>query len=142
MLTFENKVALITGAASRAGIGFAIARKLGLGGAKIVVSDVRGDEIQLRADELAADGCQALGVAHDVTSESDWTRVSRNLLDRFGKLDILVNNAGIAELKQMDVMTLTDWSRHIAVNLTSVYLGCHMALKEMRRAGSGGAIIN
>lgn len=142
MLTFENKVALITGAASRAGIGFAIARKLGLGGAKIVISDVRGDEIQLRADELGAGGCQVLGLAHDVTSEADWTRISRNLLDGFGKLDILVNNAGIAELKQMDVMTLADWNRHITVNLTSVFLGCQMALREMRLAGRGGAIIN
>lgn len=142
MSDLEGRIALVTGAASAEGLGFAAARKLARRGAKLFLTDLDGDAVARRADELAAAGHDARAMRQDVTDEAQWTAVIEAVVAAHGRLDILVNNAGIAVLKMMSEMTRADWDRQLRVNLDSVYLGCKAGIDQMRRQGGGGAIVN
>ncbi|WP_417620304.1 SDR family NAD(P)-dependent oxidoreductase [Parasphingorhabdus sp.] len=142
MSRVTDKVAIVTGAASAEGIGYAIARKLGGEGAKLIITDIDGNEITARAEELSAGGADVTGIQQDVTQEKDWSRVIGDTVARHGKLDILVNNAGIAVLLPTDEMTVEQWHRQIDTNLFSVFLGCRAAVAQMRAQGEGGSIVN
>ena len=137
----QDKVAIVTGAASNPGLGYATALTLGREGAKVMVTDVDEAGAQGCAQAIRDLGGQALALRQDVTSEADWQAAVERALAEYGRLDVLVNNAGIAVLKRLEDMTLADWNRQIEVNLTSVFLGCKAALAPMRAAG-GGSIIN
>ncbi len=138
----SGKVAIVTGAASAAGIGFASARALAREGARVVLTDIDEAEVTKRADELRGAGFEALALRQDVTQEAEWSRIIASTCERYGPLDILVNNAGIAVLRLMDVATPEEFDRHISINLRSVFLGCHGALRVMRAQGRGGSIVN
>ncbi|WP_292907673.1 SDR family NAD(P)-dependent oxidoreductase [Niveispirillum sp.] len=142
MRGLTGKIAIVTGAASPVGIGFASAARLAQEGAAVVLTDLDATRVQVRSAELNDQGLKATGIGHDVTREEDWQTVLAHALDRFGRLDILVNNAGIAMLGPLDAMSLTDWRRQIDVNLTGMFLGCAAAVRQMRAQGSGGAIVN
>lgn len=137
-----GRIAIVTGAASSAGIGFATAQRLADEGASVALTDVDEQGVLARADELCAGGALALGLGHDVTSADDWQRVLDACEARLGGIDVLVNNAGIVVLRTLDELELVDWQRQIDVNLTSVYLGCRAAVERMRRHGRGGSIVN
>lgn len=142
MIDLSNKVALVTGAASKGGLGFATARKMAEQGAKVFLTDIDLSAVEERAKELNQAGYQAQAMAQDVTSEEDWKKVISSLTKSYGQLDILVNNAGIAILKMMSEMTKAEWDLQINVNLNSIYLGCKIGLDLMREQGKGGSIIN
>ncbi len=59
-----------------------------------------------------------------------------------GRIDVLVNNAGIAVLRMIGVITSPEWAKQLNVNLYSVFYGTQRAVREMRRVGEGGSIIN
>lgn len=141
-MTLEGKVALVTGAASAAGLGFASARMMARAGARVMLTDIAADAVLDRVTELHSEGLKAEGLGHDVTSAAEWDTVLSACVKAFGKIDVLVNNAGIAVLKWMDALEEDDWQRQIDVNLTSVYLGCRAALRQLRAQGTGGSIIN
>lgn len=136
-----GQVALVTGAASAAGLGFATARKLARLGAKVWLSDLAEAAAAERAAELVAEGLLARALRHDVTSAEGWAEVLATIAAETGAPDILVNNAGIAVLRWTPDLEPAEWQRQIDVNLTSVYLGCRAALPAMRAKGSG-AIVN
>ena len=142
MTGLEGKIALVTGAASAEGLGFAAARKLAERGAKLFLTDLDGDAVAARAADLTAKGHEARAMRQDVTDEGQWDAVIAAVVSVFGRLDILVNNAGIAVLKMMSEMTKADWDRQLRVNLDSVYLGCKAGIDQMRRQGDGGSIVN
>jgi NAD(P)-dependent dehydrogenase (short-subunit alcohol dehydrogenase family) len=138
-----NKVAIVTGAASRAGLGYAIARALAREGASVVLTDIDGVAIAEREKELRASGWPAVGMAHDVSHEAAWHEVIACAVSTFGRLDILVNNAGIAGRRSpIHEMTLQSWKQVLDVNLTGAFLGCKHAIAVMLRQGTGGAIVN
>lgn len=138
MTTNEGRVALITGAASKDGIGFATAKRLIASGATVVISDLSDDPLDDRARELGGD---TLSLVHDVGDQGDWETVVSEVVRRFGRLDILVNNAGLSESSQAHRSPLAKWEAILRVNLTGVYLGCLSVMQQMR-AQSGGAIVN
>jgi NAD(P)-dependent dehydrogenase (short-subunit alcohol dehydrogenase family) len=138
----EGKIALVTGAASRPGLGSATAELLAQEGAHVVVTDVDATGAQALAAELRQAGHSASAHAHDVTSETDWDRVMAAVADEHGRLDILVNNAGIAVLRMLESLEPADWARQIDVNLTSIYHGTRRGVAAMRAHGGGGAIVN
>jgi NAD(P)-dependent dehydrogenase (short-subunit alcohol dehydrogenase family) len=139
---FDGVSVLVTGAASSAGIGFATAARLAAEGARMVLTDIDGVEVQRRANELRARGYNAIGLLHDVTDEAAWTAVVSEAVSRFGSLDGLVNNAGIVVLRPITDVSLEEWNRQIQINLTGTFLGCRAAIGQMRRQGRGGAIVN
>ncbi|MFL5261046.1 MAG: SDR family NAD(P)-dependent oxidoreductase, partial [Anaeromyxobacteraceae bacterium] len=89
----DGKVAFVTGAAS--GIGLGIARALAEEGAKVALSDLRGDAVRAEAEKLAGEGREALSAPCDVTKEAELTAALDACAARFGSLDILVNDAGL-----------------------------------------------
>lgn len=137
-----GKVALVTGAASRPGLGSATATRLAEEGAIVMLTDVDGAGAEAVAADIRAAGGIATAHAHDVTREADWDRVMAAILGQHGCLDILVNNAGVAILHPLTNLTPTDWSRQLDINLTSVYHGTRRALAAMRAHTTRGTIIN
>jgi 3(or 17)beta-hydroxysteroid dehydrogenase len=137
MRKHNSTVALVTGAAS--GIGRAIADRLALEGARVVITDIQCD-----AGAAAASEGGFIFYEHDVCQEAQWSRIIREVESRVGYLTILVNNAGIlgpTDASNPETTRFDDWKRLFAVNVDSVFLGCRAAIPAMRRAGRG-AIIN
>jgi NAD(P)-dependent dehydrogenase (short-subunit alcohol dehydrogenase family) len=133
---FENRVAVITGAAS--GIGAATARRLAAEGATVVVADVNPEAGEPLAKEL--DG---LFVPVDVTSPQDNERMYATAIREYGQVDVAFHNAGISPPDDDSILTtgLDTWRRVQEVNLTSVYLGCKTVLPHML-SRKQGAIVN
>jgi len=138
----QDKVALVSGAAS--GIGHAIALAFVDEGAFVWLTDV---DAEAGAAATKALGPRARFAALDVRVEEDWIAVVDAAVAAHGRLDIVVNNAGITGLghdhaaHDPEHATLADWRAVHAVNLDGTFLGCKHAIRAMRPAGSG-AIIN
>jgi NAD(P)-dependent dehydrogenase (short-subunit alcohol dehydrogenase family) len=115
-------------------------------GARVVIGDVLEDRGRQTADEITASGAQALFVKLDVTSEASWTAAVETTLKQFGKLDILVNNAGIFVGRDFEQVTMEEWNRLVAINLTGVFLGTKVCAPALRASGKtskhGAAIVN
>jgi NAD(P)-dependent dehydrogenase (short-subunit alcohol dehydrogenase family) len=142
MLDFTNKVALITGAASADGLGFASARQLAALGARVFLTDIAVAQVQLRAADLREKGYDARAIEHDVSDEQAWHSVMESVLREFGRLDVLVNNAGFAINKRIEDTSASDWDRQLRVNLDGTFFGTKTAMAQMRAQGGGGAIVN
>jgi 3(or 17)beta-hydroxysteroid dehydrogenase len=132
----EDKVALITGAAT--GLGAATARALHAEGASVVIADINSEGGQALAAEL---GERAAFVALDVTDESAWEQAIAATCDQFGQLDILVNNAGVVVMATIEDTTLEQFRLVQSVNVEGPFLGCKHAIPAMSKTG-GGSIIN
>jgi NAD(P)-dependent dehydrogenase (short-subunit alcohol dehydrogenase family) len=142
MARLADKIALVTGAASVPGLGSATARLFAEEGAVVYLTDIDAAGAEAVATDIRKAGGRAHALAHDVTSEADWDRVIGTIVATCGRLDVLVNNAGIAVLRMMDAIASADWARQIDVNLSSVFYGTQRAIREMRRVGNGGSIVN
>jgi len=134
----KRKVALITGAAR--GIGLAAAKRFLAEGWQVALLDVLGDEVRATVKALNRDE-DALAVEADVSDAASVTEAVRQAHQRFGRIDALVNNAGIAIFKPMLDVTLEEWQRVLAVNLTGPFLITQEVAPIMREQG-GGAIVN
>lgn len=138
-MNLEGRRAIVTGAGR--GIGRAIALRLALEGAAVLASDVDAGAAEAAAVEIRDRGHRGISAAADV---SDWDAVVRTVeaaRSEFGGLEILVNNAGTIRRGNLESMTLDDWHRVIAVNLTGTFYCCKAATPLLREAG-WGRIIN
>jgi 3-hydroxybutyrate dehydrogenase len=138
-MRLNNKVAVVTGAAS--GIGKEIARTFAREGAKVVIADLDPAGAKAMAAELGAAERRALGVAMDVTNESQVETGIGAAIDTFGRIDILVSNAGIQTVAPLDEFKFADWKKLIAIHLDGAFLTTRAVLKQMYRQGDGGSII-
>ena len=132
----EGKVAIVTGGAQ--GIGRAIADRLGAGGARIVIADLKG------AEDAAADFADGVGLTVDVSSEDDVARMAAETVERCGAIDVLVNNAGLYASLAMRPFTdipVDEWRTVMDVNVLSMFLTCRAVVPRMRERG-GGKIVN
>jgi NAD(P)-dependent dehydrogenase (short-subunit alcohol dehydrogenase family) len=143
MKRLDGKVALISGAAR--GIGGETARLMAKEGASVVIADVLDDIGTQTAGAIIASGGKADYVHLDVTSEQDW-QAAIEAAASFGKLDVLVNNAGVFIGKSIEEISLGEWNRLVAVNMTGVFLGTKLAAPALREAAKssehGSAIVN
>jgi NAD(P)-dependent dehydrogenase (short-subunit alcohol dehydrogenase family) len=132
----DNKVAVITGAAS--GIGLATARRFAAEGAKVVVADFAEKEGLAAANEIGG-----TYVNVDVANEASVEALYEKTEEIYGGVDILFNNAGISPADDDSILTtgLDAWRRVQEVNLTSVYLCCRYGIPYLQKRG-GGSIIN
>lgn len=135
-----GKSAVITGAASPAGLGMAVARRFVEEGAAVLLTDV-APEVKDRLGDFPA-GARVEAVQHDVASEKAWVQVFDVARSAFGRVDVLVNNAGITRRSPIDEMDLETYRAVVDTNLGGTWLGCKHAVKEMKRSGNGGAIVN
>jgi hypothetical protein len=120
-MRLENKVAIVTGAAS--GMGAATARRFAKEGAKVVVADMLEAEGKQVAAEIVKAGGTAEFMALSVTDEENWKALVAATVAKWGKLDILVNNAGISGSAVNDLLETGIWERVMSVNATGVFLG-------------------
>ena len=138
-MRLNGKRALITGGAQ--GIGYAVAETFCREGAVVYVADVNEHAGSSAAAKLRKQGRNATFVLLDVTSETDWQRVFRQVEQDVGGLDILVNNAGINIRKIIEEMSPEEFDRMYSVNVKGPFLGIKHALPAMKKTG-GGSIIN
>ena len=141
MARLLNKVAIITGAASNPGLGYASAVRFAQEGAKLVITDIDMDGLAAAEKDLVAMGAEVLAMEQNVVDEDRWQEVVDATVERFGSLDILVNNAGIALLRPISEYTTADYDLQMDVNIRSVFFGCRKALPAMIASG-GGSIVN
>lgn len=138
--SFENKVALVTGAAS--GIGLATAKAFAQAGAAVALVDVNGDAARVQAEALVAAGHRAIGLRCDVADIDQVEAMVKETIATFGQLDAAFNNAGIQNiLAEIADATVDDYDRVMSINLRGVWACMKFELEHMRRQGSG-AIVN
>ena len=161
MYDLSGKVAVVTGAGGRHGIGRAIATRLAREGADVVVTDIPESVTAIRAEdraegweglssvvrEIEAEGRQALGIFSDVSDSAQVDDMVKQALDRFGKIDILVNNAGSRPGRdRVLVVDLEEdaFDEVLRVNVRGTYL-CSRAVArhmvERSNNGNGGGKI-
>ena len=144
MARLDGKVAIVTGAASRAegiGNGAAAAILFAREGAHVVLVNRSAARAEALAASIRHEGGSALAVTADVSDEADTARMAQTALDRFGRIDILHNNVGIGAAGTPETVTLADWDRVFRTNLTTALLCCRAVLPHMKAQGAG-AIIN
>ena len=139
-ISFENKVALVTGAAS--GLGLATAKAFAEAGASVVLADWNEKAVHSVADELAAKGYRTLAIRCDVADDAQIEAMVQQTVATFGQLDAAYNNAGIQNvLAETADSTREDYDRVMAINLRGVWSSMKFELQQMRKQGSG-AIVN
>ena len=158
MYDLTGKVAVVTGAGGRNGIGRAIATRLAREGADVVVTDIPESVTAIRAEdradgweglpsvvqEIEAEGRQALGIFSDVSDSAQVDDMVKQVLDRFGKIDILVNNAGSRPGRdRVPVVDLEEdaFDEVMRVNVRGTYLCSRAVARHMVARGGGGKIV-
>ena len=133
---FKDRVALITGAGSEAGIGFAAAGNLAKGGATVAISSTT-DRIHERAKTIRGQGADAKGYTADLMDRTQAKQMVEQVVNDFGRIDILVNNAGMAQIGRdesfadMANMAPVDWDESIDRNLHTCFNVTHAVLPTM-----------
>jgi 3-oxoacyl-[acyl-carrier protein] reductase len=136
-VALTGRVALVTGAGSRDGIGFAAAHTLAARGARVAIAATTG-RIHDRAAELGA-----LGVVADLTDDDAARNLADDVQERLGPIDVLVNNAGMvqtgqpAEDRPFAELTMAEWERGIAINLHTTFRMCRLVAPGMAARGHG-----
>src|SRR6266498_1200532 len=138
-MEIAGKAAVVSGGGS--GIGQAAVLALVARGAQVVVADIDADAGRQTVALAAEKGGTAVFARCDVTKTEDLTGAFASAVERFGLLQIVFNNAGIIG-EDLFADDPGDWERVIAVDLTAVINATHLAVREMKRAGQGGVIIN
>jgi NAD(P)-dependent dehydrogenase (short-subunit alcohol dehydrogenase family) len=139
-LSFENKVVLVTGAAS--GLGLATAKAFAESGASVVLADWNEKEAQSAAQELANKGHKTLAVGCDVSNDAHVEAMVKQTVATFGRLDAAYNNAGVQNVLAETADTAReDYDRVMGINLQGVWSCMKFELQQMRKQGSG-TIVN
>ena len=126
-------VAVITGAASPRGIGWATALALADSGIAVAVADLQHDGVEELANLIRHRGGRALALKADVSLRADVDALYAEVARELGEPDILVANAGITQSIAFSEISELEWDRMLTINLKSVYHCCQAALPFMRR---------
>lgn len=139
LFKLEGKTAFLTGA------GGHIVGELSLGlaraGCTVAVGDLRLHKAEAVADKITADGGKAFAVEIDVVRKDSWEKALESFTEQDGRIDILLNGAGINAPTPFFDITLEEWDRIMATNLTGTLLGCQVVGARMVRQ-KRGSIIN
>lgn len=139
---WAGQVALVSGAGSESGIGFASARRLARNGVKLLLT-ASSERILKRAEGLCAEGFEARALTADLTREDDVRALAEWAQAQWGRVDVLVNNAGMAmqgspePFAELAAMDLATWNLSLARNLTSAFLLTRALLPGMLERGYG-----
>jgi 3-hydroxybutyrate dehydrogenase len=138
-MRLQDKVALVTGAAS--GIGKEIALVYAREGAKVVIADLNADAANAVAAEIDPTGARAMGLAMNVVDEDAVDAGFAKAIDKFGAMDIMVSNAGIQIVAPLDQFKFEDWKKLLAIHLDGAFLTTRAALRQMYKQKSGSIIL-
>ena len=138
-MKLNNKVAIITGAAS--GIGKEIAMEFAREGAKVCIADLMLDAATATANEINQAGGTAMAVAMNVTDEAQVDKGVADTVAKFGGVDILLSNAGIQIISPLVDFKFDDWKKMLAIHLDGAFLTTRACMREMVKAGRGGTIL-
>ena len=134
----SGRIALVTGGAS--GIGQATALLFAREGAALAIADLDESGAEATANSIRAQGGQATAYRLDVTLEEAWNELAEGLSRDWPQLDVVVNSAGVSFSKQVAEMSLAEWERVLAANLTGVFLGTRFAIRALKTHGRGSII--
>ena len=138
---FSGEVALITGGAK--GMGLGAAEAFAAAGAKVVISDANKADMDKAVAGIRAKGGEAAGIICDVSDDAQVKALIDETVATYGRLDCAFNNAGIiTPAKGIDEMSIDEYDRVMAVNLRGVWSAMHYEIKQMRKQGTVGAIVN
>ena len=138
-MKLENKIAIVTGAAS--GIGLAIAKLYASEGARVVIADMNIDGASKAAQEINDLGGEAMGVSMNVTDEVQVNAGVDAAVEAYGGVDILVSNAGNQHIEAVHKLEINDWRKLLSIHLDGAFLTSKACLNHMYQAGNGGSII-
>lgn len=138
MARFDNKIGIITGAAS--GIGKEIALRFAAEGGTPVIADLNLEAAQATAEEIKATGADAFAVAMNVIDEAQVDQAVAEVIAKYGKIDILVSNAGIQIVKPLVDFPFDDWKKLLSIHLDGAFLTTRACLKHMYAANYGRVI--
>lgn len=138
MKRFENRVALITGAAS--GIGRACALRFAEEGASLALCDVQAAALDATAKDARERGAKVESALVDVSDEAQVKGFVAAAVAALGKLDVVCNVAGILRFDHTHELALADWSRLLGINLTGTFLVCREAIPHL--LATRGNIVN
>ncbi len=138
MKRFENKVVLITGAAS--GIGYVTAQQFAIEGAQVIATDINTEGLEAAYREDIANGLKIETRHQDVTSKAEWESLVDAIVASHGKLDVMFSNAGSADFALCEDTSEERWRWVNALNVDSVFFGMQACIRVMKE--SGGCIIN
>ncbi len=136
----QERVAVVTGGGG--GIGRAAARHLASAGASVCILDKDKEKAASVADLIRSEGGEARAYEIDVTDAEGLEAVFSDIANSQLRLDILLNNAGLAIRATALDITIEDWNRVLAVNLTGMFLVARLAARRMIQFGNGGSIVN
>jgi NAD(P)-dependent dehydrogenase (short-subunit alcohol dehydrogenase family) len=138
-IDLTGQTALITGGAT--GLGYAIARTLGIAGARVALNDLSTERAEAASHELARQGIDCIGVAADVRDRSAVDAMVATVRERLGVPDILVANAGLYPNTPFLDLAEDEWDRVLDTNVKGVFLTCQAVACAMIAAGRPGRII-
>jgi len=140
-MRLKDKVVIVTGSAG--GLGFYFCKAFLKEGAKVAVNDISGELVDKAVRELSSPG-QVIGVVANVCQRSAIENMVAKVVEKFGRLDILVNNAGgsLHTPYKFEEISEEHWDRVVDVNLKGTFLCCQGAVKQFRKQGGGGKIVN
>ncbi len=135
MTGIEGKVVLVTGGGQ--GLGAAICETLYAAGAVVVPADIRLEQAQRMAAGLPNANGRVMPTHLDVADAQEIPTVIDSVLQRYGRIDALVNNAGTDKTVSIEELTIDEWERIIAVNLTGPFMMARAVMPVMKQQGSG-----
>jgi NAD(P)-dependent dehydrogenase (short-subunit alcohol dehydrogenase family) len=140
LFSLDNEVAVVIGGGGV--LAGAMAAGLAQAGARIAIAGRTREHADARAQDIVAQGGQAMGIQCDATSKADLQKTLDAVIERFGQVDVLINAAGVNSATPFFEIGEEEWHRILDIDLKSVFLACQVFGKAMVDAKRGGSIIN
>jgi NAD(P)-dependent dehydrogenase (short-subunit alcohol dehydrogenase family) len=136
LFNIEGNVAIVTGGSR--GLGKAMAVGLAEAGCNVVIADISDSSETVK--EIQNAGFKAIDIKVDVSQPDDVEKMVNKTIEEFGHIDILINNAGILRMGKAEELSLEDWNKVLAVNLTGQFLSAQIVARHMLKRGKGNII--